>query len=68
MMSDEELGLDTFVEWDREDRFIAITEDVTGQEKRLQLEQDPIVVQRATICRGTNCYRSKDSKHVAKLS
>ncbi|KAL9099679.1 MAG: hypothetical protein Q9163_004853 [Psora crenata] len=68
IMSDEELGLDTFVERDREDRFIAITEDATGQEKRLQLEQDPIVVRRAIVCRGTNCYRSKDSKYVAKFS
>ena len=49
MMSDEELGLDTFVERDREDRFITITEDVTRQERRLQLD-----------CRGTNCYRSKN--------
>lgn len=67
MMSDEELGLDTFVERDREDRFITITEDVTEQKKRLQLEQDSIVVQRAIVCRGTNCYRSKDSKYVSKF-
>ncbi len=68
MMSDEELGLDTFVERDEEDRFITITEDVTGKEKRLQLKSSPIVIQRGIICRGTNCYRSKDLAHVVKFS
>lgn len=68
MMSDDELGLDTFIKRDGEDRFITITEDVTGEEKRLQLERDPIVIQRAIVCRGTNCYRTKDSEHVVKFS
>ncbi len=68
MMSDEELGLDTFVERDEEDRFITITEDVTGKEKRLQLMSSPIVIQRGIVCRGTNCYRSKDLAHVVKFS
>ena len=68
MMSDEELGLDTFVELDRGDLFITITEDANGQEKRIQLERDPIVIQRAIVCRGTNCYRSKDREHVVKFS
>lgn len=68
MMSDEELGLDIFMERDGEDRFITIAEDVTGKEKRLHLERDPIVIQRAIVCRGTNCYRTKDSEHVVKFS
>ncbi|KAL9607795.1 MAG: hypothetical protein Q9167_007323 [Letrouitia subvulpina] len=65
MMSDEELGLDTFVEQDKEDRLITITEDLTGQERRLQLEQNPIAIQRAIVCRGTNCYRSKDTNRLS---
>ena len=68
MMSDEELGLDTFVERDGGDLFITITEDATRDEKRLQLVSDPLVVQRAIICRGTNCYRTKDSKSVARFA
>jgi len=68
MMSDEELGLDTFVERDGGDLFITITEDANGNEKRFQLERDPMVIQRAIVCRGTNCYRSKDGKHVVKFS
>ena len=68
MMDDEELGLDTFVKRDGEDQFISIIEDVTWKEKRLHLERDPIVIQRAIVCRGTSCYRCKDLRHVIKFS
>jgi hypothetical protein len=68
MMSDEELGLDTFVERDEGNLFITITEDATGDEKRFQLVPDPLVVQRAIVCRGTNCYRTEDAGSVAKFA
>ncbi|KAK3177211.1 hypothetical protein OEA41_008540 [Lepraria neglecta] len=73
MMSDEELGLDTFVERDGEDRFIIITEDMTRKERRLQLEPALIAYQRAIVCRGTSCFRasipsSKDPRYVVKFS
>ena len=68
MMSDEELGLDTVFEREGEDLFITITEDTTGKEKKLQLERDPLVVQRAIVCRGTNCFRTKDAEYVVKFS
>ncbi|KAA6407381.1 MAG: hypothetical protein FRX48_08929 [Lasallia pustulata] len=73
MMSDEELGLDTFAEWDGEDRFITITEDATGKERRLQLESHLIAYQRAIVCRGTSCFRasipsSEDPRYVVKFS
>ena len=73
MMSDEELGLDTFVERDGEARFITITEDMTRKERRLQLESDLIAYQRAIVCRGTSCFRasipsSKDPRYVVKFS
>ena len=73
MMSDEELGLDTFVERDGKDRFITITEDETRKERRLQLESDLIAYQRAIVCRGTSCFRasipsSKDPRYVVKFS
>lgn len=42
MMSDEKLGLDKFVERDGGDHFIAITEDVKGEKRRLHLEPVPI--------------------------
>lgn len=72
MMSDEELGLDTFTGLDEEYRSITIIEDTTGKERRLQLEEDPIAYQRAIVCRGTSCFRarlsSKDLTYVAKFS
>lgn len=73
MMSDEELGLDTFIERDDGDRFITVMEDATGKERRLQLEPFPIAHQRAIVCRGTSCFRaktsgSKDFQYVAKFS
>jgi len=73
MMSDEELGLDTFIERDDGDQFITVVEDVTGKERRLQLEPVPIAYQRAIVCRGTSCFRAKtpsseDLRYVVKFS
>lgn len=73
MMSDEELGLDTFTRLNEKNRSITITEDTTGKERRLNLDVDPIVYQRAIVCRGTSCYRAttlspKDMQYVVKFS
>ncbi|KAL8663744.1 MAG: hypothetical protein Q9168_008038, partial [Polycauliona sp. 1 TL-2023] len=73
MMSDEELGLDTFIEQDSGDQFITVVEDATGKERRLQLDPAPIAYQRAIVCRGTSCFRaktpsSKNFQYVAKFS
>lgn len=73
MMSDEELGLDTFVRRDGVDRLITITEDVSGKERRFQLESDLIAYQQAIVCRGTSCFRarissSEDTRYVVKFS
>jgi len=72
MMSDEELGLDTFIERDNGDRFIIVVEDATGKGRRLQLELIPIAYQRAIVCRDTSCFRattpsSKDLRYVVKF-
>jgi Fungal protein kinase len=68
LMSDDELGLDSFMEQDGQDNVITIQEDTTGKDIKIQLEQQPMVRHRAIVCRGTNCYRSKDGKKVVKLS
>ncbi|KAL9028328.1 MAG: hypothetical protein Q9196_003289 [Gyalolechia fulgens] len=73
MMSDEELGLDTFIQRDDSDQFITVVEDATGKERRLQLDPDPIASQRAIVCRGTSCFRartpsSEDLRYVVKFS
>ena len=73
MMSDEELGLDTFIEQDDGDQFITVVEDMTGKERRLQLEPIPIAHHQAIVSRGTSCFRakipsSKSFQYVAKFS
>ncbi|KAL9098173.1 MAG: hypothetical protein Q9163_006116 [Psora crenata] len=73
MMSDEELGHDTFIEQDNGDRFITVVEDATGKETKLQLDPAPIAYQRAIVCRGTSCFRAKtpssrNFQYVAKFS
>lgn len=42
IISDEELGLNTFIKRDNGDQFITIVEDATVKERRLQLEPVPI--------------------------
>ena len=37
IMSDEELGLDTFIKQDDGNQFITVMKDITGKERRLQL-------------------------------
>ena len=68
MMDDEELGLDTFTELDDRGRFITISEDATGKENRMRLDEAPFVKQRAVVCRGTTCFRSSDQATVVKFS
>ncbi|KAI4196202.1 MAG: hypothetical protein LQ350_006695 [Teloschistes chrysophthalmus] len=73
MMSDEELGLDTFIQRDDGDQFITVVEDTTGKERRLQLDPIPVAHQRAIVCHGTSCFRartpsSEDLRNVVKFS
>ena len=68
LMDDEELGLDTFTELHNEGRFITISTDATGKEKRMQLDEAPFVKQHAIVCRGTTCFRSSDQSSVVKFS
>jgi hypothetical protein len=73
MMSDNELGIDTFIERHGKEQFITVVESGSGAERRLQLDPEPIAFQRAVVCRGTSCYRAKrvgvkDWEYVVKLS
>ncbi|KMU74789.1 hypothetical protein CISG_00719 [Coccidioides immitis RMSCC 3703] len=73
MMNEDELGLDTFTEWDGDRRFINIKQDGSETAKRLQLKPDPLTHQQAIVCRGTACYLTKapdseDWNHVTKFS
>jgi hypothetical protein len=62
MMSEDELGLDTFTERDAEGRCISIKRDGTENVTKLQLLPDPITCQRAIVCRGTSCFLTKTSE------
>ena len=68
MMSDDELGLDTFLQQEDDGPFVSVIEDVSGKEKRLRLEPKPFVKQRAIVCRGTTCFRTHDQTNVVKFS
>jgi hypothetical protein len=57
MMSDEELGLNTFIE--RAGGKIYVTVPGDGCDKKFELWPDPIAYQRAIICRGTSCYLAR---------
>lgn len=67
LMSNEGLGLVNLIEETEQGRFITVTEDATGSEARIQLEEEPMAVRRAIVCRGTTCFNTKDLKQVVKL-
>ncbi|PVH68694.1 hypothetical protein DL98DRAFT_440643, partial [Cadophora sp. DSE1049] len=50
LMMDVELGLNTFIEHDGNDKYI-VARDV-----RISLEDKPIASTNAIVCRGTTCY------------
>ena len=61
-MSDEELGLDTLTKPTETRRFVTLPEARGTKRKlelELELEPDPIAHQRAIVCRGTSCFRTK---------
>ncbi|EFY84958.1 serine/threonine-protein kinase Sgk2 [Metarhizium acridum CQMa 102] len=61
MMSDEELGLDTFTRVKDNRLFVTIPVKARGKKRKrqLELEPNPIAHQRAIICRGTSCFLAK---------
>ena len=59
MMSDEELGINTYIKQDEIGKHIVFKGDDETEEEKLYLDDKPIAFQRAIICRGTTCYRAK---------
>ncbi|KAF5120296.1 hypothetical protein E5D57_013649 [Metarhizium anisopliae] len=61
MMSDEELGLDTFTKAKDNKLFVTMPAEARGKKRKWQLELDPnpISHQRAIVCRGTSCFLAK---------
>ena len=58
-MSDEELGMDTYIKEDEIGKHIVIKGVDETEEEKLYLDDKPIAFQRAIICRGSICYRAK---------
>ncbi|KAF2453067.1 hypothetical protein BDY21DRAFT_388293 [Lineolata rhizophorae] len=56
-MSDEQLGVDTFIKEDKEGKYVVLEEE--AKEEHVYLEDKPIAFQRAIVCRGTACYRAR---------
>ncbi|KAF7858906.1 hypothetical protein EAF04_008947 [Stromatinia cepivora] len=67
LMSDSELGLNIFVRSDDIGRYIV------ARDTKIYLEEKPIASQKAIVCRGTTCYRGRESdssdyKYVVKFA
>lgn len=56
LMSNDELGLNTFTERGDANRFISLVKDATGKETRLELGPDPIAYQWAIVCRDMSSF------------
>ncbi|EEH20420.1 hypothetical protein PABG_02679 [Paracoccidioides brasiliensis Pb03] len=70
MMSDEELGLDTFIARNEDgSKSITIKESESSEELTLRLSE-MLTFQHAIVCRGTTCFLTDDGEveGVAKLS
>jgi hypothetical protein len=59
LMSDRELGMNTYIKEDEIGKHILFKGDDETKEEKLYLEDRPIAFQRAIVCRVTTCYRSK---------
>jgi Fungal protein kinase len=59
MMSEAELGFDTFIERRGSKQFINTKAARTRRKRGLELKTEPITFQRAIVCRGTGCFRAK---------
>ncbi|KAI9765252.1 MAG: hypothetical protein M1839_005599 [Geoglossum umbratile] len=59
MMSNEELGLNTYIKEDEHGKDIMFKVEGKTKEEKLYLEDEPIALQHAIVCSGTTCYRAK---------
>ena len=61
MMTDDELGLDTFCKQTDSELFVTLPQGLRGRKRKFELDATPISHQRAIVCRGTSCYLAKPS-------
>ncbi|KAI9852509.1 MAG: hypothetical protein M1824_001884 [Vezdaea acicularis] len=58
LMSDEELGLNTFIKRDN------IGSHIMSHRSKIYLEDTPIASKNGIVCRGTTCYRGKGERAI----
>lgn len=63
-MSDEELGINTFIKNDEQGKYIMLKGDDRADVERIYLQDQPIAFAPDLVCNGTTAYRAKgvDSK------
>ena len=59
LMSDKELGMNTYIKKDKISKHIIFKGEDKTKEEKLYLEDRPITFQRVIVYRGTTCYRAK---------
>lgn len=73
MMSEDELGIDTFIRRDGDSHLIHLEDEEGSRTEKLQLFPEPLTRQRAIVSRATCCFLAKhpdsdDYGYVAKFS
>ncbi|KAG5967381.1 hypothetical protein E4U56_000898 [Claviceps arundinis] len=71
MMSDDELGLDTFTQHKDGKMVVTMPADIYKSElteQELELHPEPIAHQRAIVYRATTCFLAKPSEAMHKLA
>jgi len=68
LMSDEELGLDNFMQQNGREATISMENTTSEEIMKLKLGPFPFVFQRSIVSRGTICYYTTDGESVAKFS
>ena len=60
LMTNEELGLDTFMKREGQPPFVTVVDTTTGEQVTLELEASLFIIQRAIVSWGTSCFRTTD--------
>jgi Fungal protein kinase len=59
MMSDEDLGMNTYIKEDEVGKYVMFKGEDTTEEEKLYLQRRPLAFHGSIMCRGTVCYRAK---------
>ncbi|CAD6502808.1 BgTH12-05398 [Blumeria graminis f. sp. triticale] len=68
IMSDDELGLDSFVQRNSCKTSIIVNDDLTQQEREFEIDDKPFQVDNSVVSHGTTYHQTKDGEYVVKFS